>query len=74
MSKVNYRTRAKTHLRAAVQQFTNAELRQRVRHEHGLALLTDREARAWKTMSYGVLLERQRSKTDRVSPYRENAE
>lgn len=52
-------------LRFVVQQYTNAELRQRVRHGHGLVLQNDRQARAWKCMAYGVLRDRARRRFDR---------
>ena len=51
--------------RNAVLQYTNAELRQRVRYGHGLALLHPDLARAWRMMAYGVLIERRRKREAR---------
>jgi hypothetical protein len=51
--------------RDIVEQYTNAELRQRVHDERGFGLLTPTQARQWKTMAYGVLLERWRQRKDR---------
>lgn len=48
--------------RSAVVQYTDCELRQRVRHSHGLALLNPSKALAWRTMAYGILLERMRAR------------
>jgi hypothetical protein len=61
--------RYKTQLRAVVEQYTNAELRQRVRYSHGLALLTPPQARAWRMMAYGVLEDRRRARLDRTAAH-----
>jgi hypothetical protein len=50
--------------RGAVTQYTSCELRQVVRDRRGLALLTRDKARDYRTMAYGVLLERRRSGHD----------
>lgn len=46
--------------RSAVIQYTNAELRKVVRHQWSLGLMTPRQAKQYRMMAYGVLLERQR--------------
>lgn len=38
-------------LRAIVEQYTNAELRQRIRFSYGLALLRPERARTWRMMA-----------------------
>ncbi len=50
--------------RTAVVQYTSCELRQRVRHAQGLALLHPKKARKWRMMAYGVLLERRKARHD----------
>jgi len=57
------------YLRGIVEQYTNAELRQRVRYGHGLFLLQPHQAIAWKKMAYGILLERRRAKKDRTAAH-----
>lgn len=53
-------------MRFVVEQFTNAELRQKLRRNHGFGLLTPSQIRRWKAMAYGVLLDRRKTGRDRM--------
>lgn len=55
----------KVEQRRIVEQFTSAELRQVLHYDQGMGLLKPEEQHQWKTMAYGVLLERRKHRPNR---------